>query len=395
MFPIGDSPNPPGTPWVTYSLIATNVLVYLLISLPLSTQGVDANHPLLGEYLEVVLRSLPSGVSPQQVLGQISAYDLITFEFGFRPSSPSLIALFTSMFLHAGLMHLAGNMLFLWIYGDNVEHHLGRIPYLLWYLVTGLCATALHSLLDLGSVLPTIGASGAISGVLGFYFVFFPRNTVKVFIFFFPFLIDVIRVPARIVLGIYLIINNLFPFFATAGSSGGGVAYAAHIGGFIAGGIAAWVMSRREMTGRPKEYRKPAAAMKEVRSPADAITGAIGIGEYEKAAQLYFSLPAEKTRRLIPAEDSLAMGNWLSQNGHAEAALAVFRRVIRDFPVGPNTAAAHVGAGIVQLYQMGEPTAAYQHFLDALENHPLPQTERQAREGLEAIENIGRRRGPR
>ena len=201
MFPIGDSPNPPGTPWVTYGLIAANVLVYLVVSLPLSTQPVDPSHPLLAEYLQVVLRALPSGVSPQQVINQISAYDLVTYEFGFKPAQPNIVSLFTSMFLHAGLAHLGGNMLFLWIYGDNVEHRLGRFRYLIWYLVTGLCATALHSLLDLGSPLPTIGASGAISGVLGFYFIFFPHNTVKVFIFFFPFLVDVIRVPARIVLG--------------------------------------------------------------------------------------------------------------------------------------------------------------------------------------------------
>ena len=101
-------------------------------------------------------------------------------------------------------MHLFGNMLFLWIYGDNVEYRLGRLAFLLWYLATGVAATLFFAVFALDSTVPLVGASGAISGVLGFYFLWFPRNTVRLFVFLFPFFMNVVAVPARIVLGVYL-----------------------------------------------------------------------------------------------------------------------------------------------------------------------------------------------
>ena len=104
------------------------------------------------------------------------------------------------MFLHGGFMHLFGNMLFLWIYGDNVEKRLGMIPFVLWYLATGAAATLFHAAVFSTSDVPLVGASGAISGVLGFYFVWFPRNTVRVLLFLPPFIMQVIQIPARIVL---------------------------------------------------------------------------------------------------------------------------------------------------------------------------------------------------
>ena len=105
------------------------------------------------------------------------------------------------MFLHAGFLHLFGNMLFLWIYGDNVEHRLGHVPYLFWYLATGVAATLFHMLGASGSQIPLVGASGAISGMLGFYFVWFPRNQVRLLWLLPPFVMQVFEVPARLVLG--------------------------------------------------------------------------------------------------------------------------------------------------------------------------------------------------
>lgn len=385
MIPIGDSPNPRGTPWVTYSLIAINVAVFALISFPLSGQPVDPNNPLLREYLQVIVRGLPAGMGLEDILQRISAYDLFTFEFGFRPAAPSIFALLTSMFLHGGLLHLAGNMLFLWIYGDNVEHRLGRIRYLLAYLFTGIAATGLHAVLDLRSGLPTIGASGAISGVLGFYFVFFPRNKVRVLFLFFPFFVNVIQIPARIVLGIYLILDNILPFFVTRGMEGGGVAYGAHIGGFAAGLAIAWVLDRREMTARPKEYKRAVPDLKVLKRPGDEISDHVRLGEYEQAAGLYFALSPQVTRGLLSPEDSLMLGSWLADHGHAQAALTVFRRHIRDFPQGPGAAEAHLGAGYVQLNDFDEATSAYQHFLQALDQNPSPETASQARAGVEAV----------
>jgi len=235
--PIGDLPNPRTTPWITYALMASNIAVFALVTIPLSLARPDLNDPLLLDYLNAMSRqgSLPVAT----LLEQVSAYDLAVFRYGYRPGTPSLLALFTTMFLHGGWLHLAGNMLFLYIFGDNVEYRFGPLRYLLAYLGTGIAATLFFALFVAGSQVPLIGASGAISGVLGCYFVWFPRNQVKVFVFLFPLLMTQVLVPARLVLGFYLLVDNLLPFLIT-GSGGAGVAHGAHIGGFLAGmGVAA------------------------------------------------------------------------------------------------------------------------------------------------------------
>ena len=115
--PLGDEPNPRGTPWMTYGLIAANTAVYLLIALPMSGVRPDAADPLFREYLQVLFETFPQGRSAEaEIVQQLTAYDLFVFDYGFRPAAPVLSALLTSMFLHAGFAHLAGNMLFLWIY---------------------------------------------------------------------------------------------------------------------------------------------------------------------------------------------------------------------------------------------------------------------------------------
>ncbi len=237
--PIGDQPNPKGTPYINYALMAVNVLVFLLITVPLMSRGVDPEDPLLQELLQRFLAQNP-GIDPgalaDHFITGMSAYDLFLLQWGYRPGAPSVLTLFSSMFLHAGWLHLLGNMLFLWIYGDNVEHRLGRVGYLLSYLAAGALAALGYGLIASASAggIPMVGASGAISGVLGFYFLWFPRNKVRLLVVLFPFFFDVWLVGARIVLGFYLIIENLLPFIFTS-SSGGGVAHGAHIGGFLAG----------------------------------------------------------------------------------------------------------------------------------------------------------------
>src|SRR5690606_30537250 len=124
------------------------------------------------------------------------------------------------MFLHASFLHLFGNMLFLWIYGDNVEHQLGHGRFLIAYLATGAAAVAFHMIGAAGSAVPMVGASGAISGALGFYFVFFPRNRVRLAWFLPPFLFQVFEVPARIVLGFYIVLDNLLPYLLTTSDVG-------------------------------------------------------------------------------------------------------------------------------------------------------------------------------
>jgi membrane associated rhomboid family serine protease len=242
--PIGDEPNPHHVPVMTIALIAINVAVYLLLTLPMGTRPPDPGDPALAEYLRAILPMLPPGTSPQEVLRQITAYDLVVYKWGFRPDAASPVTLLTSMFLHGGFMHLFGNMLYLWIYGNNVEHRLGAIGYLVWYLLTGAAAALSQMAFSLGSSIPMVGASGAISGVLGFYLVWFPHHVVKVWIFLFPIYIGVAHIGATFVLIMYLVLDNLVPFLIAQGQ-GGGVAHGAHIGGFIVGMAAAWAMRNR------------------------------------------------------------------------------------------------------------------------------------------------------
>jgi membrane associated rhomboid family serine protease len=394
LIPLSDAPNPGGRPYVTYGLIALNVLVYLLVSLPLSSAPADPDDPALGAYIQTVREQLPPGVPLRAVLNDLSSYELYVFEHGYKPANPQVTDLFYSLFLHGGFMHLFGNMLFLWIYGDNVEYRLGHLAYLFWYLATGVAATLFFALFASGSSVPLVGASGAISGVLGFYFLWFPRNTVRMFVFLFPFFMNVVAIRARIVLGIYLVLDNLLPF-VLAGSDGGGVAHGAHIGGFVAGIAVAWILDRRPASAAAGVY-----AVEDRTGPAvvDASSagGALAEPDMARAASAYFKLPADRTTRALPAEDSLALGNWLAREGHMDAAHVVFRRHLRDYPTGPTAAAAHVGLGLVQLDHRREVAPAYQHFLDALDLNPDADTAARARAALARIAalqkyNIGRR----
>ncbi|MEW6271583.1 MAG: rhomboid family intramembrane serine protease [Thermodesulfobacteriota bacterium] len=381
ILPIGDAPNVRGhVPWVTYLLIAANVAVFLLISMPLSEMR-PARGPLLDEYLRVIARTVESRAELQQVLRSITAYDLFVFQHGFRPGSPSIEDLFFSMFLHAGFLHLFGNMLFLWIYGDNVEHRLGSLRYLLAYLGTGIAAVAFHVVSSPGSEVPMVGASGAISGVLGFYFLFFRRNRVRLLFLLPPFLMQVFEVPARLVLGMYLVFDNLLPYLLATREAG--VAHGAHIGGFIAGLAVAWLVDRRQVEAQPEEFEA-------VRTPAtigESIAEAIDDEDFELAARSYFALPAAATRGLLTPGHALELAAWLRRHGHDDAALTVLRRVLRDYPIGPPAAAGSVAAGQILLEDEDQGAAAYQYFLDALDLAPDdPKIVGAARRGIATIE---------
>lgn len=383
ILPIGDSPNPEGTPLVTYALIAVNVAVYLLLA-PLMWQAPDLSDPRLAEYIHLIARETGYRLSNPQILASVSAYDMLVFQWGYRPADPSAASLFASMFLHGGFAHLAGNMLFLWIYGDNVEHRLGRSRFLACYLGTGAAATLFHAMFFPTSGLPLVGASGAISGVLGFYFLWYPRNRVHLLLLF-PFLVR-LSVPARTLLGLYIAIENLFPFVLSRGAAG--VAYGAHIGGFIAGLAIARLMDRRELVERPRHYNGNGGPTSASRA---GLRAALDERRFGDAARAYFALPADAARQLLTPEESLALGDWLLENGEPRAALIVYRRHLRNHARGPGAARAHVGAGLVQLHHLDQPTAAYQHFLEALDCGPDPATALAAQQGLQSIDA---RQGP-
>jgi len=199
MFPIGDDNSARRTaPLVTYALVALNVLFFFV---------------------------------------ELSGGDAFIMKWAFVPSrflanpSGDFLTLFTSMFMHAGWLHLGGNMLYLWIFGDNVEDRFGHVKFIIFYLLCGLVATFAQLAFSIGSNVPNLGASGAIAGVLGSYILLFPKQKVKVMQGQ-----QVIQVPALMAIGIWIVLQ----FFSGIGSIAnteqtGGVAYMAHIGGFVAG----------------------------------------------------------------------------------------------------------------------------------------------------------------
>ncbi len=370
--PIGDSPNPPGRPWVTYGLIAVNVSVYLLL-VPLAFRAPDPGDPAFLDYVRTIAEERNLSIPlVRQVARQLSEYDLVVYRHGFKPASPSLVDILTSMFLHGGFMHLFGNMLFLWIYGDNVEHRMGRLRFLLAYLGTGAAASMGDAVLRIGSGIPSVGASGAISGVLGLYFLWFPRNRVRMWVFLFPLIYDVIELPARWVLGFYIVAQNLLPLLLTAG--GGGVSYGAHIGGFAAGAVLALALDRLTI-GRPEKdvRRRPAgAAPAGAGGAARAIRAAMEEGRWEVAAEWFFNTPHAHTRGALSPWEKIALGRALEEHDHPRGALAAYQRALADHPAGPGRAAAHLGAARVLMGPMRNPTGAYQHLYAALEEDPTP-----------------------
>ena len=203
MFPIRDHNPSRSTPRVTLALIAVNIAVYLW-----GLSAFESNRELANFYYDYAL--LPARLS----------------------GGENYAALVTSLFLHGGFFHLAGNMLFLWIFGDNLEDEMGHLPFLAFYLASGIGAGLVHVAADPASTLPTVGASGAIAGVMGGYLLLFPKARVDILIFLVVY-IKVITVPAWIMLGIWFGMQ-LFSG-ATVDTSTGGVAYWAHAGGFVAG----------------------------------------------------------------------------------------------------------------------------------------------------------------
>ena len=210
MIPLRDNIPSYRTPVVTVGLIAANILVYV-------------NQLML---------------PPQAAVQFISLYGLIPREISdgnlLAPHPVPLYAtVFTSMFVHGGLFHLGGNMLYLWIFGDNVEDRIGRLRFLVFYLLAGLAAAATQIWTDPASKIPMVGASGAISGVLGAYLFLFPHARVLTLITL-GFFYRIVEVPALIVLGFWIIVQVLNGV-GTLGVQVGGVAWFAHIGGFVAG----------------------------------------------------------------------------------------------------------------------------------------------------------------
>lgn len=211
MIPLRDRNPTDSVPVVTIALILVNVAVFL-------------HEFALGPALRSFIREY--GLVPAQVT--------LALRYGEGSATGALLPFVTSMFVHGGWLHLIGNMWFLWIFGDNVEDVLGSVRYVLFYLVCGLGAGLTHWLIQPGSPVPTVGASGAIAGVLGAYAYLFPgaRVLTLVPIFFF---IQLIELPAVLLLIIWFLLQFVTGLAAPIAGAGGGIAWGAHVGGFLAG----------------------------------------------------------------------------------------------------------------------------------------------------------------
>lgn len=378
--------------------MALNIAVYLFVTLPLSSQTPSLDDPAVQEYLRSVAPDL-ANTPVQLLISQLDRWSLFVFEHGYKPGAPQISDLFTSMFMHGGFMHLAGNMLFLWIYGDNVEHRFGRPTFLAVYVGTGVAATLAFALFADGSMVPLVGASGAISGVLGCYFLLFPRNRVKVFVALFPFIFTTILVPARIVLGVFLIIDNLFPALFRAGG-GGGVAYGAHIGGFVAGLAVALVLDRmprgflsglgggrRDGEKKRARVRAPAgqapAGFRTVADAEGALRAAVRQGDRAEAVRQARGMHPAQILEYLGA-DVLVLAEWLADADEPILAMTLLRRALTLGRGEIDQARLYLTLGLVRLAQ-GQPTAAYQHILAVFDHDPDPETEDRAREALKQI----------
>jgi rhomboid family protein len=187
------------------------------------------------------------------------------------------------------------------------------------------------------------------------------------------------------VLGMYLLFDNLVPFLF-AGE--GGVAHGAHIGGFIAGGLAAWVMDRRAVAAPPADIEAPAS----VPTGGEAVRAALAEDRMDEAAREYFALPVPAARGVLSPGEAVHLATWLREQGHSDAALVLLRRVVRDMPRGDGLAEAYALAGMILLDDRHEPTAAYQYLLTALEMGLPPGTAAAVRQELAAIETMQKRR---
>jgi len=168
-----------------------------------------------------------------------------TLVFGLVPADFSWIAVFTSMFVHGGLFHVAGNMLYLWIFGDNVEDRMGHARFLAFYLFCGTAAALAQTFTSPDSTVPMVGASGAIAGVMGAYFVLYPKSRIVTLIPLF-FFFQIVEIPAIFFLGIWFVMQFLSGVGSIAASATGGVAFWAHVGGFVAGLVGVLILRRPE-----------------------------------------------------------------------------------------------------------------------------------------------------
>ena len=248
LLPIGDDNSDRQlTPIVNYLLIIVNILVFVFL------QDLGRNIHFTFAYSTIpaeILTGRDIITNPQIIHDSITGQS-IDMPGLQRTNIPVYLTLITSMFMHGGVAHLAGNMLYLWIFGDNIENALGHKKYLFFYLLCGVLASLIHVFsslyLNQNGLIPSLGASGAISGVLGGYLLLFPTRRVHIWIF-----LGTVPIPAFLVVGLWFLFQLVSGIGILGGQEAGGVAYAAHIGGFIAGLILVKMFANKRVLLQPE-----------------------------------------------------------------------------------------------------------------------------------------------
>jgi membrane associated rhomboid family serine protease len=247
MFPIRDDNPHFSVPYLTYTIVALNVLAWIFV------QGLGTEPQLSASVCNL-------GLIPGELLQTISEQQRVQLApqlYCTLDESASGFTLISSMFTHGSWIHIIGNMWFLWIFGNNVEDAMGHLRFAIFYLLSGLAAAGLQIVANPDSAIPMVGASGAIGGVMGAYILFYPRVHVHLLVIL-GFFVTTVAVPAVLMLG-YWFALQLVSGFASIGAEGGGVAFWAHVGGFAAGALLALLFRNRELLDRHPYagWRKP------------------------------------------------------------------------------------------------------------------------------------------
>jgi membrane associated rhomboid family serine protease len=390
IFPIGDE-NPSGRkPYVTYGLIAANAAVFMVANgWPFHGLGGD----------------LPRGVA--------LSLGLVPAKVGDHP-----LTFLSCMFLHGDLFHILGNMVFLWIVGDNVEDKLGRLPFLGFYLMSGVLSSVTYLLYAGDPRVPLVGASGAISGVLGCYLVFFPRAHIKLFYWFY-FFVGTFLIEARWFLGFW-IAQNLFMWLVTSNQYVSGVAYAAHAGGFAVGVVVGALLKGRlrrsgrltradrltgfagaaDPVGRPEMAAPRAEPVREFVDPRvetrrssngffgleEAIVSMVSEERMDAAIERYGEYLRMPHAKPLPSWAQIEIAAELFRRSDFEEALKAYRRYLALYPQGADAPEAKFRLGIILARHRREYFRAREYLLQARLEHPDPEIREHARVELERIE---------
>jgi membrane associated rhomboid family serine protease len=390
-FPIGDEIPNRSRPWLTWSLIALNIAVYLAVNVPLDVAENDAG------------------------LMQVFA------DWGFDQRHPLSIQLVTSMFLHGGLAHLAGNMWMLWIVGDNVEDKLGRPRFGLLYLLSGMIAAWAYVITStfapevsqvIGDqaepiVRPLIGASGAIFGVMGTYFVFFPEARIKMLLWFF-FFVQIIPVRAKWIIGIW-VVQDLVLTILARGPSAGSVATAAHVGGALfgvaagvylkprvgGGGIGdAWDVHTGFASTQDERFRTPWARLGPRMIPAtptesqlvaieDAIAREVRAGRIDSALDLYPRYESMAREKPLPGAIQIEIAHEFFRRGLPTEAYEAYQRYLETDPRGVDVPEACFRVGVLLGRAFGNCADAREYLERAAAEHVDPEMRECAKTELE------------